>query len=788
MFRRKPRSGDAGRSRRWLSGRRLRLALALGTFLVVVAGGTLLFVYVEVTSQFEGRLWQLPSRIYSSALTLGPGDRLTAEQLAARLDRCGYARTAGAPEHPGQYRRRGNRVELHVRAFSTGGQPSPARRLVVRFAGGGVESLEDGAGHALRAAQLEPELLATLYGARQEERELVRVDELPQRFVQAVLAAEDARFFEHAGVSLRSILRAAAANLQEGRVVQGGSTITQQTVKNLFLGQQRTWWRKIREAPMSLVLDARYSKERILEVYLNDAYLGQRGAVSICGVGAAARFYFGRDVRDLTLSESALLAGLIRSPGSYNPFAHRQQALERRDQVLDAMVHFGFIPEEEARAARAQKLQLASGSGGFARGSYVVDFVRGELSEVYSSDVLNRDDLRVYTTLDTELQENAEAALEQGLARLERDVPSVRQQARRRTLQGAVIVTEPESGAILAMVGGRDYRRTQFNRVAQAKRQPGSCFKPFIYAAGFERGAEGQGDGLTTATLLDDSPLEMRSGGKLWAPANYDGEFRGPVTARRALEESLNVPTVRAAQQTGLEHVIDLAKRCGIGAELSAVPSLALGTQEVTPLELITAYSAFANQGTRVRPWIVRQVTDRQGKVLLERRVDRARAISPQVAYLVTHVLRGVFLRGTARSAANYGFYEEAAGKTGTTDDTRDAWFVGYVGRVLGLVWVGYDENVKSGLTGATGALPIWVDVMKRSVRSGESCPAFEEPPGIVHVGIDPESGERAVAGCPLVDEEVFIEGSEPADECHLHMGSLRRWWRRLTGRSTRDL
>lgn len=759
----------------------LGLAAVLGVGLAVV----LLALYVSLTSRFEGRLWAIPSRVYSDVLRLAPDVRIGSADFVARLERSGYARTADRPRRAGQFAVQRDLVDVYLRSFATPVLRQDARRLRVRFDGDRVERIEDPRGRNVRRVSVEPEILATLYGPRQEERRPIRLDRVPKTFIDAVLAAEDARFYAHHGIDLRGMLRAAWVNVGEGRIVQGGSTVTQQTVKNLFLEPSRTWWRKGREAVLAVLLDASYPKDRILEVYLNEVYLGQAGSVSICGVEAAARFYFGLPLEELSLGEWALLAGLIRNPKMYNPFAQPERAKERRDVVLDAMVRLGTATEKDAAAARGE-LRLASGGRGFTRAPYAVDFVLAQLEELYSRDVLTDRDLSVHTTIDTRTQEIAERALAGGLERLEREIPAVRAQRAKRQLDGAVLVTEPATGAIRAMVGGRDYRRSQFNRAAQARRQPGSCFKPFVFAAGFELALDGDPDGLTAATLLDDSPLELVSGGRTWRPLNYDREFRGPVTARQALEESLNVPTVRAAQRIGLAAVVDTAHRAGIVAPLAALPSLALGTAELTALEVAAAYGTLADGGMRTTPWIVRAVTDRNGEPIGGRSIERARALHEETAFLVRDLLFGVVERGTARSARAWGFDGVAAGKTGTTDDTRDSWFVGFTGEVLALVWVGYDDNAKTGLTGASGALPIWVDVM-RQIPGGDEPLALDVPEGIVVREIDLDSGELAVAGCSRVVREYFARGTEPQESCALHAGRFKRWLRKFLGREGRD-
>jgi penicillin-binding protein 1B len=751
----------------------------------VAAAASFLHLHVSVTRRFEGRLWELPARIYSDALVLAPGDAVDLDRVVARLARTGYVETADAePRRPGQFRRRGGMLELQARAFAGGGLEIPAGKLTLRARGGRLASVRDERGRSVARAILEPELLATLFGPRQEARELVRLRDVPAVLRHAVLAAEDARFFEHHGVDARSVLRAAWANLRHRRVVQGGSTITQQTVKNLFLRQERTWWRKLREALMAVVLDARYDKSRILEAYLNEVYLGQRGSVAICGVQAAARFYFGRDVRDLSLAESAMLAGLIRSPGRYSPFADAAQARERRDHVLDAMRRLGFVTGREVAAARGERLRLASSRQGFLGGGYAVDEVRAQLERLAPA-ALEQGDLRVYTTLDTVWLEAAEGALADGLARLEGQVPVLRGQRGQRVLQGAVVVLEPATGAIRALVGGRDHDRSQFNRAVQAHRQPGSCFKPFVYAAGFEQAVRAGRGGLSPATLLEDSPLEIESGGRLWRPVNHDRRYRGHVTARRALVESLNVPTVRAAQLVGLQQVVDGARRLGIRSPLVRVPSLALGAAEVSPLELAAAYASLANGGRHVPPGLIRTVEDSGGRVLFHERRDATQAISPEAAYLVNSVLQEVLRNGTAKSASTLGYRGNAAAKTGTTDDTRDAWFVGYTPEWLGLVWVGYDEGARTGLTGATGALPIWVDLVRRGGAEDSSAP-FTVPQGLVRARIDPETGELARQGCPTWCDEWLLASHLPPP-CSAHGNRFRRWLRQLFGEPERD-
>lgn len=774
----KRRAARGSGARRW--SRRRRIVLATLVVLAVAFGLFALQVYVSVTSRFESRLWAQPATIYSAPASLSPGDPARVASLADRLGRSGYGEVDGAPSRPGQFRVLRDGIDVHFRASTAPGDDRPERRRTLRISRGTLRSIRDEDGRRLPVVTFEPEVLARVYGERHEEREVVAYEDLPETLRSAVLAAEDARFFEHRGVDVRAVFRAAWRNVRSGKIVQGGSTISQQTVKNLYLGHERTWWRKIRELPMALVLDLKYDKTRILEVYLNEVYLGQRGPVAVCGVQAASRLYFGRSVDALSVGESALLAGMIRSPGRYNPFVHPERAVERRGRVLDAMVRLGWIDEGVAGEARDEPLELGSGRAGFHQARHLADYVRQELQSTYSADELAAEGLRVYTTLDTGVQEVAERALEEELARLEKDVPRIRKQAAERTLQGAVIVTDPRTGAVLAMVGGRDYAETQFNRAVDARRQPGSVFKPFVYLAGFEAGVDGDTDrALTPATGLLDEPIEIDGPDGVWRPVNWDGEFRGEVSVRESLRRSLNVPTVRASQWVGLARVIAAANACGIESSMSPYPSLALGTQEVTPLELAVAYGTLANGGRRVAPRIVSEVRDASGTPLDRTELTIERAASPESTYLVSSILEGVFEEGgTAARARALGFAGRAAGKTGTTDDTRDAWFVGYTPQRVVLVWVGFDDGSPTGVGGASGALPVWVRVMREAPLPRHAS-GFEPPVRVVRRTIDPETGGLATGRCPRWFGEWFAEGTEPREECTLH-GKRRRWWRDL--------
>ncbi len=497
--------------------------------------------------------------------------------------------------------------------------------------------------------------------------------------------------------------------------------------------------------------------------------------MAISGVGDASLFFFGVPVGDLDLARSALLAGMIRNPGRYNPRRHPDRARERRDLVLQIMHGQGVIDDAELATALEQRLGTIAEPGLARRFPWIEDYLARSIAPLAPGAVPSRAGYSIFTTFDPRIQKAAREALQGGLVGVERR----RGREEDAVLEGAVVVLRPADGALLALVGGRDHRRSQYDRAVQARRPPGSTFKPFVFLAGLERAVRDADFGFTVATVVDDAPLELPAGGKTWRPENYDRRFRGPVTVREALEQSINVPTVRAAMEVGLPQIVETAHRCGIDSDLRAVPSVALGAVEVSPLELATAYATLANGGFRVRPRGIDAVIDRQGAPLGLSRPRPEAVIDPALAYLVTDLLQGVVERGTARSAYRLGFTGLAAGKTGSSDGLRDAWFVGYTPDLLALVWVGYDDNRPVGLPGGVAALPIWVDLMKRV--DADEHGGFQRPGGIVRALIDPQTGQQATRGCPKIREEIFVKGTAPDEPCETHGGRRRRgFWRRL--------
>ena len=740
----------------------IAVAGALGAWYVKYLGGV-------VTAKFEGSKWPRPSKIYSDTSLLYVGMNLRREDLAEKLRRLGYRETRADVREKGEYRiGKSDAVEIYLHDFSYPMDNFKGFPLRIGFQGVAVARMENlASGAEMYSLELEPELVAGLYDHIWEERRLVALAEVPPLLVKAILGIEDERFFRHRGIDPIAILRASWANLRSGGVVQGGSTLTQQLMKNFFLTDERTLHRKVKEAIMALIVEQKYTKEEILENYLNQIYLGQKGSQGIFGVSEAAQFYFSKDLPQLTVGETALMAGLIRAPNRYSPYRSVEAAKQRRNVVLGKMLEEKLISRARYDAALRETIPKRELIKVTNDAPFYVDYLRRELAENYPHDVLAQEGYRIFTGLDLQLQKTAEKSLAEGLKHLEETYPYLRKRGEADDLEGAIIVIKPQTGEIKAMVGGREYQKSQFNRIFQSRRQPGSVFKPFVYLAAMMYGAE-NGKKFTPVTLVDDAPFTWSYEGQEWQPANYKDEYFGTVTLQSALERSLNSATARVAREVGIRRIRDIAYRLGIQSPLPVFPSLALGSAEVTPLEVAVAFSALANSGVRTQPLAVKQVIDQEARVLEKRDIQVEKVITPQLAFMINYMMKGVLDRGTARSARQLGFTRPAAGKTGTTNDTKDAWFVGYTPDLLAVVWVGFDNGTKLGLSGAQAALPIWTDFMKKAT-AGMPATDFTPPPGVKLIDIDPLSGGRATPNCPTVIQEAFLEGEEPTGYCPLH-------------------
>ena len=754
---------------RWLAiGAGALVAFFLFAFLVAAA------VLWRTAGEFAGYEPRQPSRIHAQPAILRVGDRVSLDELTARLRAEDYRPAESDSGLPGgTYRvvaQSDPTVLIARRALPADAELHPTAGIVsVRLADGAIAALSEN-GLAADQVALEPALIAAYYGPDLRECRPVELDRMPRHLIDAVLAAEDASYFHHPGLSAAGIARAAMVNWAAGRIEQGGSTITQQLVRNLYLTQERTWGRKAREAWLSLIVEMRYAKEPILEAYLNEIYLGRRGKVNLIGVGAAAHALFGKAPERLSLEDAALIAALIQSPGDYDPTRDPRAALKRRNWVLERMAAAGFITPARARAAAAEPLRLSPLDLAVVFDSPAPHFAVAMAAEArrrFAVDDLEGGGYELRSTLRRWDQEQARAAVAAGLEELK----GSRQAA---ALEGALVSLDPRDGAVLAWVGGRDFAHSQFDRVAQARRQAGSAFKPFVYAAALQGGA-GLGDWLA------DLPLTVALGGDEWVPQNEDGQFRGPVTVRAALESSLNVPTVRLAFAAGLENVAAAAQAAGLAADARRGPALALGAVDVTPLELAAAYAALAAGGAWHEPHGLAQVFDRDGREVGPRApLARRHSFDRDVAHLVTSMLQGVVERGTGAGARRLGLRGEVAGKTGTSDGRRDSWFAGYSSDRAAVAWVGRDDNRPTRQSGSRAALPIWTKFML-AVEPAAGYADFEPSPGVVEVEIDPLSGELAGPQCPERRRELYLASRVPVTQCTLlprHSLAVRRYAR----------
>jgi len=735
--------------------------------LIVVSLGVALYCWdlsLQIDKRFSGRRWSIPSRALSDTTILYPGQGVNRSLLEKKLDRLGYRNSSQNPTKKGDVRISSSRLEIFLNDLKAPQQTREGFPAMVQFSGSRIESIvHSRSGEAIPILELEPEELMRFFGPEREQRQLVSIDHVPRHVVHAVLAAEDSRFFEHRGLDPLGILRALYTNLRSGDIRQGGSTITQQLAKNYFLTPERTWARKVKEAFMALIMEAMYDKKAILEIYLNEIYLGQKESVSINGIGEASTFYFGKSVAELSVSEGAVIAGLIRAPNLFSPYADRNRCRARRDSVLEAMHKHQWLTAEQLRTAMATPLVTSGYEAYVRRAPYFMDYLSHQLGSLYPREALTSLGLSLFTTLDTQVQMAAEDALLKGLKRLEDANPRLKRKDPEKKLQGAIVVMQPKTGYILAMVGGRDYGVSQFNRITQAKRQPGSAFKPFVFLPSL--------DSFTPASILSNEPKTYKINGNEWRPENYIPVPETRISMRDALSKSVNRATVDLAMKLGLDPVVKTASIFGFSTPLEPYPSIALGAFEVVPLELARAYCAFAADGILPVPLSLKEVLDESGKILERRHMSVQGVTTPGKAFLITSMLRSTVEQGTARSLKDMGIRFPAAGKTGTTNEFKDGWFVGYTPEVMALIWVGFDDGTSLQAPASALTLPLWADLMS-AIPHHVSGSWFKTPPDIVVETVCKESGQRALAsGCPLTLEEYFLAENTPKERCTLHRG-----------------
>ncbi|HEX7061792.1 MAG TPA: penicillin-binding protein 1B [Woeseiaceae bacterium] len=736
------------------------LALALAAWLAVLDW--------QVTSRFDGRRWDLPAHVYARPLELFAGRALSADALDTELARLGYRAVAGHPRRPGTFRRYRNVIELVTRPFAFWDGAEPARPLVVTFDGARIGRLTDGT-QDVAIARLEPLMIGSLFAEHGEDRLIVAPQDVPPLLSAALVAVEDRRFYHHFGIDPLATLRALVANLKAGGIAQGGSTLTQQLVKNYFLDNRQTLWRKLKEALMAVILEAHYDKQEILNAYVNEVYLGQQGNRAIHGFGLAAQFWFSRPLAELEPHQIALLVAMVRGPGYYDPVRFSERARARRDRVLAQLAEQGALSAEAARAETAEPLDLWDAERyGMAWYPAYLDIVRRQLAADYRDRDLTREGLRVFTALDPMVQAAAERELAAGLERLE----TARGLAGGE-LAGAVVVTAAVSGEVLAVVGGRRAGFAGFNRALDARRPIGSLVKPAVYLAALESGR------YTLASTVDDRPVELPlPNGNTWTPANFEKRTNGSVTLVRALAESLNLATVNLGLDVGVERVAALLERLGADPPVRPLPSLLLGAVGLAPVDVAEVYGTLANGGFHTPLRAVRSVLDAQGTPLDRYGLEVAQVVDPAAVQQLEAGLVAVMRRGTGRGAAAWLPGDLAvAGKTGTSDELRDAWFAGYSGEHVMVVWVGRDDNAPTGLTGASGALPIWARILA-AIGTRPLAPATA--PELAARWVDYATGAEVSERC-----EAAVRLMLPRDarltrggRCGLDLGGTLEWLR----------
>jgi penicillin-binding protein 1B len=719
----------------------------------------------RIDNLLQGEVFTRSAGIYAAPKQLRVNEPITQEELIAFLKRAGYVeKSQQADTNRGRYALNGTSVEIEPSSASTVDGQKQFQHVKVQFTGNAksISGLTDLDGRSpLQRAWLEPELISSVTGTERAKRKVIGFGDLPPHLVKAITVTEDRSFFEHYGVNIRGIIRAFVrrvdADPNSPIARQGGSSITQQLVKNLLLSPEQTWRRKTAEAYMSIILETRLSKEKIFELYCNQVYMGQQAGFSIHGFGEAASAYFNKDVTNLTLSESAFLAGLIRSPNRYNPYNKLDTATARRNQVLDSMVEAGELSDAEGKAAKDSPLQVAPVRGRIdvSDAPYFADYVQNQLGDMIAGAA---EHLRIYTTVDMDLQRAAYAALTKQLAALDKI------QAKRfepGTLQAALVAINAKTGEIVAMVGGRDYSKSQLNRASDAFRQPGSVFKPFVYATALNTAYDPVPRVITPATTYMDEPKTFTFDNQEYSPGNFGESYsHAPVTLRNALVHSLNVVTVEVAMEVTIGRVMNLAAKAGLPKPARAYPAMALGTNEATPLQIASAYTSFANLGTRVTPIAINRITTGTGVTIAAPTTQRNEVLRPDVAYVMTSFMKDVVNRGTAAKVRARGLKGILAGKTGTS---RDGWFAGYTPNLVCAVWVGFDDGSQLGLTGANSALPIWADFMQVALAKHPEWEGdWEMPAGVEQVEINPQTGELTASGDAEKRIEFFINGTGP--------------------------
>lgn len=735
---------DSKRKFSWL-GLLFKLAL-VGA---VVLAGYMIYLDAIVQERFAGKRWTVPARVYARPLELYAGQKLQQQDFITELQALGYRRVTAA-QRPGSMSVNGNQVELHTRGFKFYDSNEPAQRIRVRFAGGQLAGLSKSDGSALAVARLEPLLIGGLYPAHQEDRILIRLEDTPGYLIQALTVVEDRDFFEHHGVSLRSIGRAMWVNVASGQLRQGGSTLTQQLVKNFFLTNERTLSRKINEALMAVLLELHYDKEEILQAYLNEVFLGQDGNRAVHGFGLASQYYFSQPLAELEVHQVALLVGMVKGASFYNPRRHPERATERRNLVLDMLAEQGAISTEQLTAAKQQPLGVTR-QGSLANTGYpaFMDLVKRQLREDYREQDLTEEGLRIFTSMDPVLQMKAEQAATEAFARM-KGRSGIDQ------VEAAMVAVRPGSGEVLAMLGSRQPRFAGFNRALDAARPIGSLVKPAVYLT-----ALAKPERYTLTSYLQDTSFSVRDAkGRDWKPQNYDRKEHGTVFLYQGLAQSYNLSTARLGMDVGVGEVLKTARQMGADHDWPAFPSMLLGAGSLTPLQVTQMYQTLANNGFHTPLRAIHNVLTAEGEPLGRYPLHVEQRFAAGPIYLVREAMRRAMTEGTGRSAYNRIPQSlRVAGKTGTSNDLRDSWFAGFAEDLLAVVWMGRDDNGKTSLTGATGALRLWSELMRTAAPASLDS---QLPDSVSEVLVDPEQGLQVHEPCSGVVRMPYIRGSEP--------------------------
>lgn len=767
----------------------VKAAVIIFVALAMAFTGWFSYYYVKydriIEQRFRGPVFANSATIYAIPRVVRVGEKIDVQQIAADLRAGGYAKDTST--RMGGFRLFSGGIEITPGPDSYHSPESATIRI-----DGGVVSGISGKGGDLQAYELEPEPVTSMFDASQRsKRQVVKYNEIPPVMVNAVLAIEDRRFFQHGGVNFVRMAEATWVDLTHQRHEQGGSTLTMQLSRGFFLSPEKTIKRKLTEMLIALELEHKFNKQQIFEFYANWVDLGQRGSFTISGFAEASKAYFNKDLKDITLPEAAMLAGIIQRPSYLSPYRHPERALERRNLVLDSMVETHAITAAEAQKAKATPLKLAPPNVEASDAPYFVDLVRETLSNKLDERQMNDQSDRIYTTLDPDLQKAAAQAVENGIKLVDDQVN------RRRTkrvkvgpgkyqttvepgpeAQVAVVVLDPHTGQVLALVGGRNYGLSQLDH-AVSKRPTGSIFKPFVYAAAIDTALDGSNPVLTPVSMVNDEPTTFAYGDQIYEPRNYKEEYHGEVPARYALALSMNNGTVQLAQQVGYDKVADLARSAGI-VSVKPTPAMALGAYDASPLDMAAAYTVFANGGLRISPLLIDSVRNAKGDVVLDFKPEKRQVLDPRVAAVMTNMMEGVMNFGTAFEVRQRGFTAPAAGKTGSS---HDGWFAGYTTNLLCIVWVGFDDYSDLHLSGAQTAAPIWAEFMKKAVTlpQYDDTKPFAQPPGVVEVQLDKATNLLATPSCPDTYTAVFIAGTEPTQSCDQPTG-VKGFFSRILG------